>query len=107
MKAKTSGGSKGGPRGAKGAKGARGPRGRSSRKSGMSSFFRRRVCRFCTDKVKVIDYKDLKTMESFVKERGRIVSSRGSGNCAKHQRQISNAIKIARFMALIPYCTYK
>jgi small subunit ribosomal protein S18 len=107
MKAKTSGGSRGGPRGAKGAKGARGPRGRMGRKSGMSSFFRRRVCRFCTDKVKVIDYKDLKTMESFIKERGRMVSSRGSGNCARHQRQISNAIKRARFMALIPYCTYK
>ncbi|MFH1397577.1 MAG: 30S ribosomal protein S18 [Candidatus Omnitrophota bacterium] len=108
MKAKTEGGSRGGPRGgAKGAKG-KGLRGRTGRKkSGMSSFFRRRVCRFCTDKVKVIDYKDLKTMESFIKERGRMISSRGSGNCAKHQRQISNAIKRARFMAIIPYCTYK
>ncbi|MCU0650983.1 MAG: 30S ribosomal protein S18 [Candidatus Omnitrophica bacterium] len=64
---------------------------------------RKKVCRFCADKVREIDYKDLKTLESFVKERGRIVSSRGSGNCARHQRQLTAAIKKARFIALVPY----
>ncbi len=64
---------------------------------------RRKVCRFCADKVRVIDYKDMRTMESFVKERGKIVSARSSGNCAKHQRQLTNALKQARFIALIPY----
>ncbi|MFA5374041.1 MAG: 30S ribosomal protein S18, partial [Candidatus Omnitrophota bacterium] len=52
---------------------------------------RRKVCRFCADKIKAIDYKDLKTLESFVKERGRIVSARSSGNCAKHQRELTRA----------------
>lgn len=64
---------------------------------------RRRVCRFCGDKIKSIGYKDLKILEAFVKERGRIVSARSSGNCAKHQRQLARAIKRARFLALIPY----
>ncbi len=64
---------------------------------------RRKVCRFCADKVRVIDYKDMRTMESFVKERGKIVSARSSGNCAKHQRQLNTALKRARFVALIPY----
>ena len=64
---------------------------------------RRKVCRFCADKVRAIDYKDMRTMESFVKERGKIVSARSSGNCAKHQRQLNTALKRARFVALIPY----
>jgi small subunit ribosomal protein S18 len=64
---------------------------------------RRKVCRFCADKVRAIDYKDMRTMESFVKERGKIVSARSSGNCAKHQRQLNGALKRARFIALIPY----
>jgi small subunit ribosomal protein S18 len=64
---------------------------------------RKRFCRFCVDKVKAIDYKDAKRLEVFIKERGKIVSSRHSGNCAKHQRLVSEAIKKARFMALLPY----
>lgn len=78
-----------------------------TRKSGMSFAFRKRVCRFCTDKVLKIDYKDVKTLENFVRERGRIVSSRSSGVCAKHQRQLTRALKQARFIALIPYCSYR
>jgi small subunit ribosomal protein S18 len=74
-----------------------------SKRSGMFMQQRKKVCRFCADKVREIDYKDLKTLESFVKERGRIVSSRGSGNCARHQRQLTAAIKKARFIALVPY----
>ncbi|MDD2702865.1 MAG: 30S ribosomal protein S18 [Candidatus Omnitrophica bacterium] len=64
---------------------------------------RKKFCRFCSGKVKSINYKDLKTLETFVKERGRIVSARISGNCAKHQRQLAAAIKRARFLALVPY----
>ncbi|MBU1998852.1 MAG: 30S ribosomal protein S18 [Candidatus Omnitrophota bacterium] len=78
-------------------------------KKKKSKFFsyRKRVCRFCADRLKRIDFKDLKIMESFIKERGRMVSSRSSGTCAKHQRQLSQAIKHARFLALLPYTTYK
>jgi small subunit ribosomal protein S18 len=64
---------------------------------------RKRFCRFCVDKVKSIDYKDIKRLEAFITERGKILSSRISGNCAKHQRRIAEAIKKARFISLIPY----
>jgi small subunit ribosomal protein S18 len=64
---------------------------------------RKKICRFCADKIKAIDYKDARLLESFIRERGKIVSSRISGNCAKHQRRIAEAIKQARFMSLVPY----
>lgn len=64
---------------------------------------RKRFCRFCMDKVKSIDYKDVKRLESFITERGKITSSRLSGNCAKHQRLIAEAIKKARYLSLVPY----
>lgn len=64
---------------------------------------RRRVCRFCADKKIVIDYKDGKFLTAFTTERGRIVPRRISGNCAKHQREITTAIKRARLLAFIPY----
>lgn len=64
---------------------------------------RKRFCRFCVDKVKSIDYKDIKRLEAFIAERGKIISSRISGNCAKHQRRIAEAIKKARFISLIHY----
>lgn len=70
-------------------------------------FIRKRVCRFCSGKMGKIDYKDLKTLEFFLKERSRMVSSRSSGNCAKHQRQVVEAIKRARFLSLLPYCSYR
>jgi len=64
---------------------------------------RKKFCRFCVDKQKEIDYKDSKRLEIFIKERGKIVSSRISGNCAKHQRRVAEAIKKARFLGLLPY----
>lgn len=64
---------------------------------------RKRTCRFCANKAKAIDYKDVRTLESLIKERGKILSSRISGNCAKHQRMLTEAIKRARFVSLIPY----
>ncbi len=75
----------------------------NKRKSRGFSGIRKRICRFCADKNRVIDYKDVKLLEGFVRERGKIVSSRISGNCARHQRMVSEAIKKARFLALIPY----
>lgn len=64
---------------------------------------RKRFCRFCVDKVKEIDYKEVKRLEIFIRERGKIQSSRFSGNCAKHQRRLTEAIKQARFISLLPY----
>ena len=66
-------------------------------------FSRRRACRFCTDKEIVIDYKDSKTLKNFVSERGKIVPRRIYGTCAKHQRQLTEAVKRARQLALLPY----
>jgi small subunit ribosomal protein S18 len=66
-------------------------------------FQRRKVCRFCADKELVIDYKDVKILKSFLTERGKIIPRRIYGNCAKHQRQMTEAIKRARQIALLPY----
>ena len=66
-------------------------------------FTRRRVCRFCTDKELTIDYKDIKGLKNLVTERGKIIPRRIYGTCAKHQRQLSEAIKRARAIALMPY----
>ena len=66
-------------------------------------FSRRRACRFCTDKEIVIDYKDSKTLKNFVTDRGKIVPRRIYGTCAKHQRQLTEAVKRARQLALLPY----
>jgi small subunit ribosomal protein S18 len=65
-------------------------------------FQRRKVCRFCADKQIVIDYKDPRTLRYFVSERGKIIPRRISGNCSKHQREITEAIKRARNIALLP-----
>lgn len=73
------------------------------KKRSTSLITKKRFCRFCQDKVKSIDYKDVKRLEAFVTERGKILTSRISGNCAKHQRRIAEAIKKARFISLIPY----
>ncbi|MFC1594053.1 30S ribosomal protein S18 [Candidatus Omnitrophota bacterium] len=64
---------------------------------------RKKVCRFCREKVDIVDYKDINRLQKFMTGRGKIVSRRLSGNCAKHQRKVSEAIKRARFLALMPY----
>ncbi|MDY0040238.1 MAG: 30S ribosomal protein S18 [Desulforhabdus sp.] len=69
------------------------------------TFHRRKVCRFCVDNELRIDYKDPKTLRYFVTERGKIVPRRISGNCAKHQRVLTLAIKRARQVALLPFTT--
>ncbi|MGQ9860066.1 MAG: 30S ribosomal protein S18 [Thermodesulfobacteriota bacterium] len=72
---------------------------------GRRGFGRRKVCRFCADKSLPIDYKDTKTLRFFTTERGKIVPRRISGNCARHQRALTQAIKRARHLALMPYTT--
>lgn len=64
---------------------------------------RRRSCRFCVDKKIKIDYKNAKLLQPFLTERGRIVPRRLTGNCAKHQREVTTAIKRARILAFIPF----
>ncbi len=63
----------------------------------------KKVCRFCVDKVEHIDYKDLRRIRNLMTERGKIISRRISGNCARHQRQLTTAIKRARNIALLPF----
>ncbi|MBQ6794832.1 MAG: 30S ribosomal protein S18, partial [Clostridia bacterium] len=62
-----------------------------------------KVCQFCADKVEHIDYKDVAKLRRFVSERAKILPRRITGTCAKHQRQLTTAIKRARHIALIPY----
>lgn len=64
---------------------------------------RKRVCAFCQDKSQTIDYKDINKLKKYVTDRGKILPRRISGNCAKHQRELTIAIKRARQIALLPY----
>jgi small subunit ribosomal protein S18 len=64
-------------------------------------FGRRKVCKFCVDRVDMIDYKDVRRLRNFISERGKITPRRISGNCARHQRQLTRAIRRARTMALL------
>lgn len=66
---------------------------------------RKRVCSFCVDKVAEIDYKNADKLRRYISDRGKILPRRITGNCATHQRQLTLAIKRARFMALMPYTT--
>jgi small subunit ribosomal protein S18 len=66
---------------------------------------KKKVCGFCIDKVMDIDYKEVNKVRKYVSERGKILPRRISGNCAKHQRQLTIAIKRARHIALLPYTT--
>jgi small subunit ribosomal protein S18 len=89
---------RGGERGGRGAK--------KDEKGAKRGFFRRkRVCKFCVEKIDLISYKDVKLLMPFIPERGRIQPRRISGTCAKHQRYLQTAIKRARQLALIPYVT--
>ncbi|NCO60414.1 MAG: 30S ribosomal protein S18 [Deltaproteobacteria bacterium CG_4_8_14_3_um_filter_51_11] len=77
----------------------------TNRPRGKRTFHRRKVCRFCADSSIVIDYKDIDTLRYFTTERGKILPSRISGNCAKHQRKLAMEIKRARNMAMLPFTT--
>jgi small subunit ribosomal protein S18 len=96
----------GGPR--KSGPGGRGKDAKAGDKAGAQrrggGFFRRRkVCKFCADKIDDINYKDVKLLSSFVPERGKVLPRRISGTCAKHQRGLRVAIVRARQLALLPY----
>jgi small subunit ribosomal protein S18 len=90
----------GGPGGGPG-----GDRGPGGPQGGKKKFFyrRKRVCKFCVEKIEYIDFKDVKTLQQFIPERGKILPRRISGTCALHQRKLQNAIKRARIAALIPF----
>ena len=64
---------------------------------------RKRICSFCADKVDHIDYKDINKIKKYVTDRGKILPRRISGNCSKHQREVTISIKRARQVALLPY----
>lgn len=64
---------------------------------------KRKVCAFCVDKVERVDYKDVSRLRRYLTERGKIIPKRISGNCARHQRQLTRAIKRARIVALLPF----
>ena len=85
-------------------------RGQSSRQSdrrggggGRGRMRRRKICRFCVDKVDLIDFKDVRLLQNFIPERGKILPRRISGVCTSHQRMLTEAIKRARNIALLPY----
>ena len=98
----------GGPRGAGGRPASKtGASGKAGAKeAGKRYFFRRRkVCKFCADKIDYIDYKDVKLLSAFVPERGKVLPRRMFGTCAEHQRKLTLAIKRARNIALLPFAS--
>ena len=72
-------------------------------RGGRGRMRRRKVCRFCVDKVDIIDFKDVKLLQNFIPERGKILPRRISGVCTAHHRMLCEAIKRARNIALLPY----
>ncbi len=72
---------------------------------GRMSFRRRRYCKFCEDKVTYIDYKDVDMLAGYVPERAKLAPRRISGTCARHQRKLQTAVKLARNIALLPFTT--
>jgi small subunit ribosomal protein S18 len=79
--------------------------GRDQRRGGGRRTHRRKICRFCIEKVDLIDFKDVKMLQNYIPERGKILPRRISGSCATHQRMLAEAIKRARNIALLPYAT--
>ena len=93
--------SKPGDRGDRPDRGERGPGGRDS--GGRKFFRRKKVCKFCVEKIDDINYKDVRLLQQFVAERGKIVPRRLTGVCTPHQRRLTAAIKRARNIALLPF----
>ena len=82
--------------------GSKGKFGKLRRSPRSGSMVRKRYCRFCVEKVKSINYKD-KVLERMISDRGKMLSRRFTGNCARHQRSVARAIRQARFIAILPY----
>lgn len=82
----------------------RGPKDKKSKRSSQSALFKRKkFCRFTAEKIEWIDYKDVDVLKDFINENGKIMPARLTGTKARYQRQLSDAIKRARFLALLPY----
>jgi small subunit ribosomal protein S18 len=77
--------------------------GGATKKKRRARFHEQAKCRFCREKTAVVDYKDIATLAKLTTQQGKLFSRKRSGNCAAHQRSCKRAIKLARFMALIPY----
>jgi len=84
-------------------RGPRGPRPAGGREGGRKYFRRKKVCKFCVEKIESINYKDFRLLGQFVAESGKIVPRRLTGVCTPHQRRLSVAIKQARNIALLPF----
>lgn len=69
--------------------------------------FKKKPCRLCRDKMESVDYKNVDFLNRFISDRGRIITSRITGNCAKHQRMVANAVKKARLAAFLPFVKIK
>ena len=69
----------------------------------MANFYAKKVCRFCAEKTDIIDYKDVKLLQRFLSSYGKIESRKRTGTCMRHQRRLSNALKRARHIALLPF----
>ena len=82
---------------------SRRPRPGSGRRGKKTFFRRRKVCRFCADKIDSVDYKDVKFLQQYLVDRAKILPRRISGTCAKHQRIVQQAIKRARHIGLLPF----
>lgn len=93
------GGDRGGPRGPRPGGGPGGPREGGGRKY----FRRKKVCKFCVEKIEAVNYKDVRLLAQFVAESGKITPRRLTGVCTPHQRRLSKAIKQARNIALLPF----
>ena len=93
----------GGPRPPRPAGGPGGPGGPGGGPGGRKFFRRKKVCKFCTEKIEAISYRDVRLLQGFVAERGKIVPRRLTGVCTRHQRRVSLAIKQARNIALLAF----
>ena len=93
------------PGGAPGGRPSGGPGGPGGGPGGRKFFRRKKVCKFCTEKIDAIPYRDVRLLQGFVAERGKIVPRRLTGVCTTHQRRLTRAIKQARNIALLPFAT--
>ena len=78
-------------------------KGKGKRPAKGRMIFKKKFCKFCADKVDQVDYKDILKLKRFITEKGKILPNRITGNCAGHQRIVAEAIKKARYIALLPY----
>ncbi|MBI5872605.1 MAG: 30S ribosomal protein S18 [Candidatus Omnitrophica bacterium] len=76
---------------------------REKKEDVLMARMKKKTCRFCEEKITTLDYKDYRRLERLISERGKILSRRVTGTCAKHQRKVEDAVKKARFIALLPF----